>query len=82
MSSAGAAADAEAGTAFGRDFNKTSAVWTVDRCCAGSCGLAVAGGRFWRVVPRRLGKGARSHRFDIDVILCVRLLSFNVFFGE
>ena len=29
MSSAGVDADAEAGTAFGRDFNKTSAVRTV-----------------------------------------------------
>jgi len=29
LSSAGAGAGADAGTAFGRDFNRTSAVWTM-----------------------------------------------------
>ena len=57
------------------DFNKTSAVWTVIDAVPEVADSPSPAAGFWRVIPRKLGKGARSHR-------CVRLLSFNVFFGE
>ena len=53
-----------------------------DWCCTGSCGRAVTSGRFWWLVPWRLSEGARGHRLHIHVVLRVRLLSFNVLFGE
>ena len=84
--SAGAAADAGTGAAFGRDFNKTSAVWTVIDAVPEVAGSPSPAADFWRIILwRRLSKGARSIVLDIDVILCVRLLrllSFHIFSGE